>query len=98
MDEDHASLEDSILSFVEYPFVPYLIISSINQCLKTLQISQPIDSYGKLWKLGCQNFVVVVVVAATTIDMGKQNPLSKLCFDCPTQNRNTRTYSNFPTR
>jgi hypothetical protein len=83
MDEDHASLEDSILSFVEYPFVPYLIISlvhgktkippplSINQCLKTLQISQPIDSYGKLWKLGCQNFVVLVVVVATSIVMGK---------------------------
>jgi hypothetical protein len=95
VDEDNASLEDSILSFVEYPFVPYLMISSINQCLKTLQISQPNDSYGKLWKLGCQNFVVVV---ATTIDMGKQNPLSKLCFGCPTQNPNARTYSNFPTR
>jgi hypothetical protein len=92
VDEDHASLEDSILSFVEYPFVPYLMISSINQCLKTLQISQPIDSYGKLWKLGCQKFVVVVVVAATSIVMGKQNPLSKLCFGCPTQNpNNTRT-------
>jgi hypothetical protein len=94
VDEDHASLEDSILSFVEYPFVPYLMISSINQCLKTLQISQPIDSYGKLWKLGCQNFVVLVVlvvVVATSIVMGKQNPLSKICFGCPTQNPNTRT-------
>jgi hypothetical protein len=37
----------------------------------TLQISQPIDSYGKLWKLGCQNFVVLVVVVATSIVMGK---------------------------
>jgi hypothetical protein len=97
--------------FVEYPFVPYIMIRLLdgkttplpppknkNQCLKTFHISKPIDSYGKLWKLGCQHFVVVVVVA-TTIDMGKQNPLSKLCFGCPTQNpNNTRTSKNLPTR
>jgi len=110
MDEDHASLEDSILSFVEYPFVPYLIISlvhgktkippplSINQCLKTLQISQqlfkflnPLILMGNFGSLVAKILLFLLLLLPPQLSWENRTHFQKFVLVCPTQNPNTRT-------